>query len=63
MQTKTPLAPPPVDPGSRYWFARHSKSINFLVLILSIVGIYEALSHPDRRVSDNQLSSDHHRRG
>jgi multidrug efflux pump subunit AcrB len=46
MQTKTPLAPPPVDPGSHYWFARHSKSINFLVLILSLVGIYEALSIP-----------------
>ena len=31
---------------SRYWFARHSKSINFLVLTLALVGIYEALSIP-----------------
>ena len=31
---------------SRHWFARHSKSINFLVLTLAVVGIYEALSIP-----------------
>src|SRR5580704_15554511 len=31
---------------SRYWFARHSKSINFLVIILAIVGVYEAFSIP-----------------
>jgi multidrug efflux pump subunit AcrB len=36
----------PVDEGSRYWFARHSKSITFLVAILSVVGAYEALSLP-----------------
>ena len=30
MQTKTPLTTPPVEPESRYWFARHSKSIIFL---------------------------------
>ena len=29
-----------------YWFARHSKSIIFLIVILTIVGIYEALSIP-----------------
>src|SRR5262245_47034239 len=29
-----------------YWFARHSKSIVFLILILTVVGIYEALSIP-----------------
>src|SRR5499426_530942 len=29
-----------------YWFARHSKSIIFLICILTIVGIYEALSIP-----------------
>ncbi len=29
-----------------YWFARHSKSILFLILILTIVGIYEALTIP-----------------
>jgi multidrug efflux pump subunit AcrB len=34
------------SPESRYWFARHSKSINFLVLTLALVGIYEALSIP-----------------
>ena len=34
------------SPESRYWFARHSKSIIFLILTLAIVGIYEALSLP-----------------
>src|SRR5262247_772957 len=29
-----------------YWFARHSKSIIFLICILTIVGIYEALTIP-----------------
>src|SRR5437868_8166881 len=29
-----------------YWFARHSKSIVFLILMLTVVGIYEALSIP-----------------
>ena len=29
-----------------YWFARHSKSIIFLIIILGIVGIYEALQLP-----------------
>src|SRR6266550_3102676 len=32
--------------ASRYWFARHSKSIIFFVVILAIVGIYEAFSIP-----------------
>ena len=36
----------PRENPSRYWFARHSKSIIFLVVILAIVGIYEALSIP-----------------
>jgi multidrug efflux pump subunit AcrB len=36
----------PKDPASRYWFARHSKSIIFLVLVLAAVGIYETLSIP-----------------
>jgi multidrug efflux pump subunit AcrB len=31
---------------SRYWFARHSKSIVFLILMLAIVGIYEAFTLP-----------------
>src|SRR5438093_8616171 len=29
-----------------YWFARHSKSIVFLICILTVVGIYEALTLP-----------------
>jgi multidrug efflux pump subunit AcrB len=33
------------DP-SQYWFARHSKSIIFLILTLAVVGIYESLSLP-----------------
>jgi multidrug efflux pump subunit AcrB len=36
----------PVDKSSRYWFSRHSKSIIFLIIILAIVGVYEALSLP-----------------
>ena len=31
---------------SQYWFARHSKSIIFLVAILAAVGVYEALTIP-----------------
>ncbi|MGH9574261.1 MAG: efflux RND transporter permease subunit [Candidatus Acidiferrales bacterium] len=34
------------EAASRYWFARHSKSIIFLVIALAAVGIYEALSIP-----------------
>src|SRR4029077_17078227 len=33
-------------PESRYWFARHSKSIIFLILTLAVVGVYEAFSLP-----------------
>src|SRR5271156_3034874 len=33
------------DP-SRYWFARHSKSIILVVIVLAIAGVYEALSIP-----------------
>ncbi len=36
----------PTGNESRYWFARHSKSIIFLILTLAVVGIYEALSLP-----------------
>src|ERR1700733_9251710 len=32
--------------ASSYWFARHSKPIIFLVVVLAIVGIYEAFSIP-----------------
>ena len=30
----------------RYWFARHSKSIIFLICILVVIGVYEALTLP-----------------
>jgi multidrug efflux pump subunit AcrB len=33
-------------PETKYWFARHSKSIIFLILTLAVVGVYEALSLP-----------------
>ena len=36
----------PVDKASHYWFARHSKSIIFLIIMLAVVGIYEAFSLP-----------------
>src|SRR5579863_3654790 len=46
----SPTMPPPNAPHaeheSKYWFARHSKSIIFLVLMLAIVGIYEAFTLP-----------------
>src|SRR5215813_9200028 len=29
-----------------YWFARHSKSIIFLIVVLSIIGVYEGLQLP-----------------
>src|SRR5262245_46867128 len=32
--------------ADEYWFARHSKSIIFLISILAFVGIYEAFSIP-----------------
>src|ERR1700686_4118535 len=34
------------SPESRYWFARHSKSIIFLILTLAVVGVYGAFSLP-----------------
>ena len=37
---------PSQPPESRYWFARHSKSIIFLILTLAVAGVYEALSLP-----------------
>src|SRR5215831_14367160 len=36
----------PQEHPDNYWFARHSKSILFLIVILVIVGIYEALTIP-----------------
>jgi len=32
--------------AERYWFARHSSSIIFLICILAIVGVYEAMTLP-----------------
>src|SRR5262245_52983716 len=41
-------APPHVhkERPEHYWFARHSQSIVFLIIVLAIVGIYESLSLP-----------------
>src|SRR6516162_2761957 len=39
----------PVDDRERpehYWFARHSRSVIFLICILTVIGIYEALTLP-----------------
>src|SRR6202167_5348444 len=50
IQSPALIPPPPtaapVEDRSQYWFARHSKSIVFLVLVLAVIGIYEALSIP-----------------
>src|SRR6516225_3340445 len=48
---KTATLPPPrpvapTEDPNRYWFARHSKSIIFMILTLAVVGIYEALTLP-----------------
>src|SRR6202166_1856669 len=43
---KSSHSAPTASPESRYWFARHSKSIIFLILTLAVVGGYEALSLP-----------------
>jgi multidrug efflux pump subunit AcrB len=37
---------PVTEDAGRYWFARHSKSIIFLVCILAVVGAYEAFTLP-----------------
>jgi CzcA family heavy metal efflux pump len=34
------------DRPDRYWFARHSTSIIFLICILAVIGVYEALMLP-----------------
>ena len=46
MSDKTSSRSSSANPESRYWFARHSKSIIFLILTLAVVGVYEALSLP-----------------
>src|SRR6195256_718854 len=35
-----------VEQESNYWFARHSKSVMFLIFVLAVVGVYEAFSIP-----------------
>src|SRR5882762_3787443 len=40
------LQDPELENSDRYWFARHSGSIIFLILVLTVVGIYEALNIP-----------------
>ena len=40
------MTPPAAERSERYWFARHSTSIVFLICILAIVGVYEALTLP-----------------
>src|SRR3989475_4834030 len=45
IKTLAPTGVPP-EQESRYWFARHSKSIIFVILTLAVVGIYEALTLP-----------------
>ena len=40
------MAQPAVEQAERYWFARHSKSIIFLIGILTVIGVYEALTIP-----------------
>src|SRR2546428_13445703 len=44
----TILTPPrrvaPINDPNHYWFARHSKSIIFMILTLAVVGIYEAFT-------------------
>src|SRR5437879_13575083 len=51
IQAATRTLPPPrrvapINDPNRYWFARHSKSIIFMILALAVVGIYEALTLP-----------------
>ena len=51
IEAPTQAPPPPrriaaADDPNRYWFARHSKSIIFMILTLAAVGIYEAFTLP-----------------
>src|SRR5262245_50056488 len=36
----------PAEHMENYWFARHAKSIIFLIIILAVIGVYEALELP-----------------
>src|SRR5262249_39017263 len=40
------MTPPADERPERYWFARHSTSIIFLICILAVIGVYEALTLP-----------------
>src|SRR5215472_12562390 len=40
------MTDPNKEHPENYWFARHSKSIIFLIIILAIVGVYRALQLP-----------------
>jgi multidrug efflux pump subunit AcrB len=40
------VTPPADERAEHYWFARHSTSIVFLICILAVVGVYEALTLP-----------------
>jgi multidrug efflux pump subunit AcrB len=40
------MAQPSEERADAYWFARHSKSIIFLICVLTVVGVYEALTLP-----------------
>ena len=40
------MATPVDEQPERYWFARHSKSFIFLICILTVIGVYEALTLP-----------------
>ncbi len=51
------------QPGTSYWFARHSKSVIFLILTLALLGGYLAFTIPDRRLSCHQLPTDPDRGG
>ena len=46
MALPAPRRVAPSEDPNRYWFARHSKSIIFMILTLAVVGIYEALTLP-----------------
>jgi len=40
------VTPPADEQPERYWFARHSTSIVFLICMLAVIGVYEALTLP-----------------
>jgi multidrug efflux pump subunit AcrB len=40
------MSQPTYERADHYWFARHAKSIIFLICLLTVVGVYEALTLP-----------------